>query len=110
MFKEYDATIKKLLISESTETDWKKVLESHREMIAIIQHERLIHLLVTIFVGLAMLFTSLAAIITEKLFLLVLSFPLLILFMAYIFHYWFLENTTQKWYKIEDEIKSRMKD
>lgn len=107
MFKKYDIKIKKILSDKSQPTNWNQVLSDHQRMISIIQHERLIHLLVTIFVGLTMLVTSLATIVTKEAYFLILSVPLILLFLGYIFHYHFLENTTQSWYLIEEEIKSR---
>lgn len=107
MFKEYNQEIKKVLSIESSDTDWKRVLENHIEMISTIQHERLIHLLVTIFVGIVMAMSSLVTVITEEPYLLLLDLPLLALFMAYIIHYRFLENTTQNWYKLRELIKKR---
>ena len=58
--------------------------------ISFFQHERLIHLLVTIFTG----------IITILLFLLMVC-----LFIPYIFHYYFLENKVQELYTIYDKQK-----
>jgi hypothetical protein len=107
MFKEYDKTIKKILASDGQTDNWEEVLENHTLMIGRIQHERLIHLLVTFFVGIAMLLCVLTTIITEKIYLAYLDFPLIALFLAYIIHYSFLENTTQYWYKIGDELKMK---
>jgi hypothetical protein len=84
--------------------DWKDIIDTHKLMIERIQHERLIHLLVTIFVGIAMILTLLTTVVTEKVILVLLDVPLLILFTAYIFHYRFLENTTQSWYRLEDKL------
>jgi hypothetical protein len=105
MFKAYDEEIKKLLSSKSSSVDWRSVLENHKKMILRIQHERLIHLLVTIFVGTIMSISSFITIITRKPDLLIFCIPLLFLFLGYIFHYRFLENTTQGWYLVEDNIK-----
>ncbi|MCX6717282.1 MAG: hypothetical protein NTU76_01220 [Candidatus Taylorbacteria bacterium] len=105
MFKTYNVEIKNLISKKDPSTDWKKVLDNHKEMIAKIQHERLIHLLVTIFVGSVMTTSSFIVIVTKQLELLVIALPLLILFTAYLFHYRYLENTTQSWYVLEDEIK-----
>lgn len=33
---------------------------------------------------------------------------LLLLFLGYILHYRYLENTTQSWYVLEDEIRKRL--
>ena len=108
MFKKYNEEIKEIISNKSANTDWKKVLEHHRTMISRIQHERLIHLIVTMFVGLVMSIGTFITIITQKSDLLLFIFFLLVLFVAYLFHYRFLENTTQNWYKIEEEILSKL--
>ncbi len=105
MFKTYNTKIKKILSEKSSETNWKNVLEHHRRMIERIQHERIIHLLVMIFVGIVMSTSAFIIIVTRKPDLLIICIPLLFLFIGYIFYYRFLENTTQDWYLVEDEIK-----
>jgi hypothetical protein len=109
MFKKYNAEIKEILLKKSTDMNWKEVLETHKVMIARIQHERLIHLLVMIFVGIVMSISFFIIIVTEKPELLLIAILLLGLFLAYLFHYRFLENTTQNWYKLEDEIRKNLK-
>jgi hypothetical protein len=106
MFKEYDGKIKKIILEKTSSVDWKEILKYHQKMILRIQHERLVHLLVTIFAGLVMTATVFIVIITQKADLLALALILLVLFAAYLLHYRFLENTTQEWYKIEDKISS----
>lgn len=109
MFKRYDVKIKEVLSKRPSDANWKEILENHQTMIARIQHERLIHLLVMIFVGIIMSISFFIIIITGKPDLLLIAGLLLILFLAYLFHYRFLENTTQNWYKLEDEIKKELK-
>jgi hypothetical protein len=104
MFKKYNQEIREILIKKAPDADWKKILSHHQRMILRIQHERLIHLLVTIFVGLVGSIASFITIVTQKPDLLIFTIPLLVLFIAYLFHYRFLENTTQGWYKLEEEI------
>jgi hypothetical protein len=108
MFKKYDLEIKELLSKKSSDTNWKEVLETHKMMLPRIQHERLIHLLVMLFTGLIMSLSFFIIIVTGKPDLLLISILLLALFLAYLFHYRFLENTTQNWYKLEDEIKKNL--
>lgn len=108
MFKKYDLEIKETLSKKSSDTNWKEVLDTHKTMIARIQHERLIHLLVMLFVGIIMSISFFMIIITGKPDLLLIGSLLLVLFLAYLFHYRFLENTTQNWYKLEDEIKKAL--
>jgi uncharacterized membrane protein len=108
MFKKYDEEIKKIISDKSSDTDWKKILEKHQRMISHIQHERLIHLIVTMFVGLVMSIGAFIIIITQKPDLLLFVLFLLILFVAYLFHYRFLENTTQNWHEVEEKIISKI--
>lgn len=108
MFKEYNKRIDKIILGEGKNLNWKKTLEYHQKMLLRIQHERMIHLLVTIFVGLIMSIASFVIIVTQKIDLIIFVAFLFVLFIAYLSHYYFLENTTQKWYKTEDEIVSRL--
>ena len=66
--------------------------------IKLFQHERLIHLIVTVFVGLATILFFGIGLLTDNLFFLVLALITLILFAFYILHYYFLENSVQKLY------------
>jgi len=108
MFKTYDKKIGEMLLEKNSEYNWDKVLEHHRTMIFRIQHERLIHLLVTIFVGLVMSSAAFITLATKNTYLIIIVILLTGLFVAYLFHYRFLENTTQKWYRLEDEIAARI--
>ena len=108
MFKEYDKKIREELDESTGYTDWLSVHENHKYMISLIQYERLIHLLVTFFVGIGMILCVLTTLVTELEYLLLLDIPLLALFTAYIFHYRFLENTTQSWYLISEKIKDKL--
>ena len=81
----------------------EKDIENHLIKIEFFQHERLIHLLVTLFYG---LFVFLAVIISFKtwLFLIILYLALIVL-IFYVRHYFFLENHVQYLYKQYDKMK-----
>ncbi len=80
---------------ENTESiDTKDLLVN----IKLFQHERLIHLIVTVFVGLATILFFGIGLLTDNIFFLVLALITLILFAFYILHYYFLENSVQKLY------------
>lgn len=84
------------------------LLEYHNQQIAWMQHERLIHLLVTIATGILMiiimgLFLFVDTIVTRGLLLVI-----FILFVMYLMHYFRLENTIQRWYNISNEIWSKI--
>jgi hypothetical protein len=69
------------------------------------QFERLIHLIVTMTVGMATLISCLATIVYKINSLLIIDGVLIILFFFYILHYRKLENTVQSWYSSLDKPK-----
>ena len=95
--KEIDNKIKSKKINEQD-------IEDHLIKIKFFQHERLIHLLVTLFYG---IFVFLAVIIAFKtwLFLIILYLALIVL-IFYVRHYFFLENHVQYLYKQYDKMKN----
>ena len=108
MLRKYDKEITKLLDTKPTGTKWKRALKTHKDMIVIIQHERLIHLLVTMTVAIIMFMTFLFIIAFKSSFLLFVGTPLLVLFIGYLIHYRFLENTTQRWQESTEEIRNKI--
>ena len=90
-----DLTNYLIKLENSKSIDKKELLIN----IKLFQHERLIHLIVTVFVGLATLIFFGLGLITELIPLLILGIITLILFAFYIVHYYFLENSVQKLYK-----------
>ena len=75
----------------------------HLKQINFLQHERLVHLIVMLFVIFAdLLFFSLFLLLNNILFL-VLFIILLVLTGFYVFHYFKLENTVIEWYFIFNE-------
>lgn len=89
--------------------DFEHLEKDHRKFISYLQHERFIHLLVMLFVGLFGLLSIYFTLLLDEIWLL----PLDILFMGltvpYIFHYRDLENTTQRWYELGEKIKEKGK-
>ena len=73
--------------------------------ISFFQHERLIHLLVTIFTGTITIIFFISNLFIENILLLILFILMMCLFIPYIFHYYFLENKVQELYKIYDKQK-----
>ncbi len=87
----------------------KELADEVLTKIQFIQHERLVHLIVTMFMGLFSILFLIAFITLEQLLLLLLFIITLCLFIPYIFHYYFLENGTQKLYDIYFKIKNTEK-
>jgi hypothetical protein len=96
-------------MKNAPEEKTRKVLSEFETKISYFQHERLIHLLVTLFFALFLLFEiyCLFALPTEFLIsgiLLVLIFFGLTI--GYVAHYYFLENSVQKMYHMRDDIRA----
>ena len=94
--KEY----KELILQQANdpETDKKELAEKLLVRIGFYQHERLIHLIVTMSFGVFFLLSMILAF--SNTYFLALSALLLILLVPYIAHYYFLENSTQELYKV----------
>ncbi|MBQ3307390.1 MAG: hypothetical protein IJG68_04265 [Bacilli bacterium] len=72
------------------------------------QHERLVHFLVTFFVGLCCVLFLLGFLFLENVFLCILFLLTMCLFIPYIFYYYSLENGVQKLYDIYiNEMKKK---
>ena len=89
---------------QGAECDWQAVLEEHLTQIAFFQHERLIHLIVTVtFAILTMISVSLMF-ITGEIVLTALILLFLVLLIPYVGHYYTLENEVQRMYGQYDEM------
>ena len=75
--------------------------------IKFLQHERLIHFLVTFFTGLSTIMFLLGSLYIENIFLLILFLITLLLFIPYIFYYYYLENSIHKLYLIYFTLKEK---
>lgn len=102
--REYEATVR-AAVSEGKATD--EMIEEHREKIAWVQHERLVHLIVTMMCVICELFIICLVLLHPELGILpviiMLVFAILLAF--YFYHYFFLENTVQRWYMLVDEMR-----
>lgn len=86
------------------------LLELHREKLAWLQHERLIHLIVVLLTSIAELFAlDLTLLHPEVSFgAAIAMLALAVLLGFYFVHYFFLENTTQHWYRLAEELSAAL--
>lgn len=103
----YRKRIDELLQRE--EADWAKVLEEHLTQIAFFQHERLVHLIVTVLFAVLEIMSILGTVILTamdrgNIALNLMTILLLVLLIPYIRHYYILENEVQKMYVQYDEL------
>lgn len=101
-FSEYIAAM--LLALEDENSDFASIKRELLVKIQFMQHERLIHFLVTILFALLMFMSLIAFFVSENLGMLAAAVLMLILLVPYIAHYYFLENGVQKLYGIYDKV------
>ena len=94
LYKNPKGTVERLdrAIKEFDKTDNFVVCEQ----IGIFQHERLIHLIVTVFVGILAIILLIGVLSIGNIYLFALSLLLIILEGAYLWHYYLLENKLQE--------------
>ena len=94
---------------ESALRNGKTSLEQHLEKLRWLQHERLVHLIVVVMVVVAELFVVDLAILHPETNPLagIAMLVLAVLLGFYFYHYFFLENTVQRWYKLSDQLRQQ---
>jgi hypothetical protein len=108
MWEDHQKNIDIFLISDPVKSEAKRFLKVHKEKIKYLQHERLVHLLVMLTVGIASLLTVLTSLIIQNATLLVPGVMLASLFFGYLVYYRKLENITQRWYGYNAKISERI--
>jgi len=104
--RRHEAFVREALKAEG-ETRWEELRAFHREQLGFMQHERLVHLLVTLFVALYFLLAAGYSLLSPSWPGFALSALLLVLLAAYLVHYFRLENGVQRWYGLANEISER---
>ena len=96
----YRKRVDALLEDNTEEKNWNEILE---------EHERLIHLIVTVVFAILTLLSFAILLLTTFLPVMALCVLFLVLLIPYIGHYYLLENEVQKMYIQYDEIWKRVK-
>jgi len=114
--KDYVATMLKVANEMAAENNAQKqnkgeILREMLVQIGFFQHERLIHLIVTVLFAFLTIFTLACSCFNDSygISFLVLCILCLILLVPYIHHYYVLENGVQKLYEIYDAIRDGRK-
>ena len=104
---DYMNKVQSFMDSDMKTSDIEKIREVLNEFeikISYFQHERLIHLIVTVLFAILEVI-SIAIILTDpSVPALILSGLFLVLVVPYVMHYYFLENSVQHMYKMRDKI------
>ena len=107
--KEYIRRIEALVAADRADTDWQDVLSEHTTQISFFQHERLVHLLVTLAFALMELVSTMVAVLAPQPSVIALMILFLVLLVPYIVHYYHLENGTQHLYVQYDQLLERVR-
>lgn len=104
----YRKYIDKLLAGEEvirmSEKERKQLRKEHLIQVSFFQHERLIHLIVTVTFALLEIVAVLMAMLFPGIATLLLVLIIMILLVPYIRHYYILENEVQKMYEQYDKM------
>ena len=84
--------------------DWDEVIREHLIQVSFFQHERLIHLIVTVTFAILEVIVIGLCVTAFSLGLGLLALALLVLLIPYIRHYYILENEIQKMYAQYDRM------
>ena len=103
--KEYIKEVDKLLKNDVVN---QKYIDNHLNKIGFFQHERLIHLIVTVFYALFVIFFLFLS--SFNFLYIIPTFILIIFLIFYVLHYFFLENSVQYLYRQYDIMNQKMKD
>ena len=93
------------VIAEPDDLYYDGIVQDHMAQISFFQHERIVHLHVTLGFAIMVIIMVAAVAITQQMALLLLAGLLLCLLVPYIVHYAFLENETQRLYPQYERLR-----
>jgi hypothetical protein len=91
-------------LNSNTNKNLEETIQNHLLKISFFQHERLIHLLVTLAFALLTMLSFIFLFFNPTIPTSILTGLFFILLIPYIFHYHFLENSVQEMYKQYDKL------
>ena len=100
----YRNRIDNLLAHPEQISDLNAVIEEHLLQISFFQHERLVHLIVTVTVAILTLMSAGIFIVTSYFPVIILFTLFMVLLVPYIMHYYTLDNEVQKMYAQYDRM------
>ena len=106
--KKHKRYVKNMLEACPSTEALAELMVHHERQIARMQHERMAHLITTLFVCLFFLLSFGWTITHFTVPYIALSTLLLVLAAAYLLHYYRLENGVQSWYRLSDEIRVKL--
>ena len=106
--RQHLSSMEKILANEKDSAKLKDWLAYNRVQIGFLQHERLIHLLITLFFAAFLIIIILASLFYYSIYLFTVGGILLILLAFYLKHYYVLENGVQRLYRLDQEMEKHL--
>lgn len=97
-----------LLDALNNNNNLEEAYEYAKVQIGWISHERLVHLLVTLFIGFVLILSALGFLLLQTPLFGVMAILLMTLLLFYLLHYYRLENGVQRLYKVANQIYGRI--
>ena len=108
----HESYIMQKLAEDASSAELADVMDLHEKRLSWLMHERLIHLIVLSVSVILVLFSMALILFVPNTF--PASLPMFVITFVlaafYVRHYFFLENTVQHWYMIDEEIENRLKE
>ena len=105
--KSYMKILRQSIDGGETAEELERIMAEHKDKIAFMQHERLVHFLVTMMFAIILVIFMGVFLVTENMLVSLLVIIITVLLGFYIKHYYFLENTVQEMYRLYDEINEK---
>jgi len=105
----HEAFVREAIKKTDNMDELSQLMDFHLRQISFMQHERMIHLIVTMFVALFSILSFGLLYVAPSIPTGLLSLLFIVLTGAYILHYFRLENGVQRWYHIANEINRLLK-
>jgi len=105
--QDHEAFVRRALEETHERAYWDELAAFHDRQLRFMQHERLIHLLVTLTVALLAVLSIVFVAVQPMLPGFVLAALLLVLVSAYLVHYFRLENGVQRWYHLANRLDEK---
>lgn len=102
--KKYMEETKQRLSDYADSAELDEIFLEHKDKIAFMQHERIVHFLVTMMFAIVLAIFIVGFLFSENPALMLLVIIIIVLIAFYIKHYYFLENTVQEMYRLYDEM------
>ena len=108
----HEAYIEEKLAKELAEDELADMIALHEKHMSWLMHERLIHLIVLFITVILVLFSMALILFSQSMFCA--SVPMFVITFVlaafYVRHYFFLENTVQHWYELDELMESKLKE